>query len=97
MPRPESYDDSPPARCCAKCMHSRLVAYKLDLLCFRGDNIKITGTCEYPVDADHVELNGEDVELLEGDEYDRVWAARIVDGQGVCDQFEAMPVTKGGE
>ena len=86
--RPESYSDEPPEKCCSTCRFSHLVAYKLDLLCFRGDKIEITGTSEYPVTADHVALDGEDVGMMEGDSYDRIWGARSVDGAAVCTEWE---------
>jgi hypothetical protein len=87
--RPESYSDKPLERCCSTCRFSHLVAYKLDLLCFHGDKIEITGTSEYPVTAHHVMLNGnDDVGMMEGDSYDRIWGSRSVDGEAVCDFWE---------
>lgn len=87
--RPKSYDDSPPLRSCCTCKHSHLVAYKLHLLCFHADEIGVTGHCEYPVRSDFIQMNGDYVELMEGDEYARVWASRIVDPDATCQEWEA--------
>lgn len=65
-----------------------MVAYKLDLLCFFGDSIEARGQSEYPVTADHVALNGEEVGLMDGEEYSRVWAGRVVDSDDVCDEYQ---------
>ena len=65
------------------------MAYKLDLLCFHGDSIEITGQSGYPVDADYVFMDGEEVGMLDGDEYSKVWAGRIVDScVEVCDEWQ---------
>lgn len=88
MTRPQSHRAQVPLRRCADCKFANLVAYKLDLLCFHGDDIAITGQSHYPVDADYVELGGENVEMLDGDEYGRVWANRIVDQDDVCDEWQ---------
>jgi len=70
---------------------ARLVAHKLDLLCFHGDVIQIYGQSHYPVAADHVWLaaNQEEVGMMEGDEYSKVWAERIVDSDDVCDEWKS--------
>lgn len=85
--RPGSHREQIPEKCCGNCKHARLVAYKLDLLCFHGDTIEITGQSGYPVDADYVYMNDSEVGLLYGEEYDDVWAGRIVDGDDVCDEW----------
>ncbi len=85
--RPKSYSDKPPEKCCATCKFAHLVAYKLDLLCFHGDTIEVTGNQEYPVRADYIDMCGEEVGMLEGDAYDKVWAGRVVDGSGVCNEW----------
>ena len=88
MPRPPSYKEQPHERCCGNCRFAHLVAYKLDLLCFHGDNVEVTGQSKYPVNADYVLLDGEEVGLMEGDEYSRVWAGRIVESDDICDDWK---------
>jgi len=68
-------------------MFSHLVAYKLDLLCFHGDNIIVFGKSKYPVTSDYVDMNGQEVGIMEGDTYSNVWADRIVDSDDVCDEW----------
>lgn len=91
MPRPSSHRDQRHARCCGNCAFAHLVAYKLDLLCFHGDNILVFGTSEHPVTAEYIQMNGEEVGMMEGDEYDRVWAGRRVDSDDVCDEWKPEP------
>lgn len=97
MTRPDSYNVPIPAKSCANCRFSRLVAYKLDLLCFHGDEIEVVGKCEYPVNADYVLLkDGKHamaaVGLMDGDEYDKVWGGRIVDCDGVCSEWKSKAI-----
>ena len=93
MPRPASHRDQTFERSCGNCRFSHLVAYKLDLLCFHGDSIEVTGQSRYPVDADYVLLNGDDVGMMEGDKYDKVWARRVVDPElQVCDEWQPQEV-----
>ena len=87
--RPASHRDQPHNKCCGNCRHSHLVAYKIDLLCFYGDKIKVTGQSGYPVTADYVILNRDEVGMMEGDEYSKVWGGRIIDSDDVCDEWEA--------
>jgi len=83
--RPESHRT--PEQGCGTCKFSRLVATKLDLLCFHGDNIEGVGISRYPVESEYVELDGIDVCSLDGDGYDRVWAGRVVDPCDICDAY----------
>lgn len=94
MPRPSSHRDQPRERCCGNCAFAHLVAYKLDLLCFHGDDIHVTGQSGYPVKADYVILDREEVGMMEGDEYDSVWAGRLVDSDDVCDEWKPEPPRK---
>jgi len=87
--RPQSHTDQPHSRCCGNYAFAHLVAYKLDCICFHGDEIKVIGKSEYPVTADYVLLDGEEVGMMEGDEYSKVWAGRIVDSDDVCDEWKA--------
>ncbi len=89
MTRPASHRDQPHERCCGNCKFAHLVAYKHDLLCFHGDNIEVTGTSEYPVASEYVSVNGEEVGLMEGEDYSDVWAGRVVHSDEVCDEWEA--------
>lgn len=85
--RPASHKDEPPEKRCGNCIFSRYLAIKEHLLCFHGDSIVDTGKSNYPVNASYVELNGEDVNFMEGDQYDRVWAGRVVDSSDVCEEW----------
>lgn len=88
MPRPPSYREQPRDRSCSNCRFCKLVAYKLDTLCFHGDSIEIHGHNEYPVTADWVFIDGNEVGMMDGDEYGRVWAGRVVDGDDICDEWQ---------
>lgn len=87
MSRPASHQSQPHESCCGNCAFAHLIAYKLDLLCFHGDAIEITGKSEYPVSAEFVEMNGEEVGMMEGDAYSKLWADRIVDSDDVCSEW----------
>lgn len=87
--RPKSYDDSPPLRSCCTCKHSHRLAESLDLMCFHGDDFRVSGHSEYPVRADYIELYGTEIANLSGDEYDKVWADRSVDSDATCQEWEA--------
>ncbi|HUE70857.1 MAG TPA: hypothetical protein VMP01_08200 [Pirellulaceae bacterium] len=54
------------------------------LLCFHADNVA-TRKWDYGTD---VILDGQDVDLIEGEDFDDVWARRVVDPSDVCDQWE---------
>lgn len=90
MTRPASHRGQPHERCCGNCAFAHLVESKLDLLCFHSDNIRVIGKSEYPVTSEIVELHGEEVGMLEGDEYASIWADRIVDSDEVCDEWHPM-------
>jgi hypothetical protein len=87
MTRPPSHRDQPHERCCGNCRFAYLIAYKLDLLCFHSDDIHVLGNSQYPVASVYLNLKGDAVSLMEGDEYDKVWAGRIVDQHEVCDEW----------
>lgn len=88
MTRPASHREQPHERGCGNCFFSHLVAYKHNLLCFHGDNIEITGQSLYPVKSDYVLLDGEEVGMMDGDEWSDVWADRVVDCDDVCDEWK---------
>lgn len=47
------------------------------------------GKSDYPVTAEFIEFNGEEVGMLDGDAYSNgVWGGRIVDSDDVCDQWQ---------
>lgn len=95
--RPESHQHQDHERCCGTCRFAKLVAYKLDLLCFHGDTIELHGTSEYPVTADHVFMDDDEVGMLEGDAYDHVWARRKVDSDDVCGEWQPEATSQGGK
>jgi len=88
MTRPASHRNQPHEKRCKNCKFAHLVAYKLDLLCFHGDDIRVSGQSQYPVTSDFVHMNGEEVGMMEGSEYDKVWCERIVDPDDVCDEWK---------
>lgn len=89
MSRPPSHREQAHKKYCGNCVFAHLVAYKMDLLCFYGDKIEIHGQTRYPVDADHVYLDGNEIGISDEDEYDKVWTERIVDPDDVCDEWQA--------
>ena len=88
MTRPASYDDSLPINRCGTCLHCHYVAYHGHLLCFYGDTILARREGQGTWDRSFIEMNGDSVELLEGDAYDKVWCGRIVDNGDTCDEWE---------
>lgn len=66
----------------------------MDLLCFHGDSIEVNGQSSYPVTADHVYMDGDEVGLKDGSDYDRIWAGRIVNSDDVCDCWAEMPAVE---
>lgn len=88
--RPETHREQIPEKRCENCKFSELVHYKQDLLCFYGDNIKINKwhwKDSETINTD-VKLDGEDVGLMEGDEYSKVWGGRVVDYTDICDEWQ---------
>lgn len=84
--RPQSHREQIPEKRCGNCKHGLVPEFRDNLLCFHGDKIETkpglsAGTTE-------VWLNGEDVGTMDGDEYDQVWAGRLVDWDDVCDEWE---------
>lgn len=88
MTRPASFDDSVPINRCGTCKHCHYVRYKEDLLCFHGDEIVARRDGPETWDKSDVELDGEDVEFLDGDRYGKVWASRVVGHGDTCDEWE---------
>lgn len=87
MTRPESHREIEHPKRCGNCLFSCRPEWKDDLLCFFGDDVRI----EYgPLqDMFFVELEGVDVNHADGDEYDRIWANRVVDPHlEVCDEWQ---------
>jgi hypothetical protein len=91
--RPETHREQIPEKRCGNCRHALYPEYKRDLLCFCDDEIEIRGPGISPGTTE-VWLNGEHIGLLDGDEYDEVWAGRIVDWDDVCDEWELEPQKK---
>lgn len=92
--RPASHREQIPEQRCGNCKFAHLVAYKLDLLCFHGDNIEVTGEVGYPVEAECIDLDGNSVDLMDGEEYSKVWAGRVVNDSDVCDLWGACSADK---
>lgn len=82
--RPDTHKLQMHDRCCGNCVHAKWLAYKRDLLCFHGDDIEVVPGG----DGDFVYLGGTEVNMLDGDEYDTVWAGRVVDADDVCDNWQ---------
>lgn len=85
--RPTSHRDQIPEQGCHNCRHSHVVEFKGDLLCFHGDDIVATPSPCRDGWTD-VELDGECVGIMDGDEWSKVWAGRVIDGTDVCDEWE---------
>lgn len=85
MTRPKSHRQQIPGKRCENCKFCHRVAYKTDLLCFHGDAIEVIG---HYGRGDHIEINGEEIGLLSGDEYDEIWGGRVVDPDEICDEWE---------
>jgi hypothetical protein len=81
--RPSSHREQIPEQRCGNCRLAHLVRRE-HLLCFHGDNVS-TRKWDYGTD---VILNSQDVDLLEGDEFDELWAGRVVEPSDVCDEWE---------
>lgn len=87
MTRPASHNDEMRV-CCASCKHAYRVPFQNDLLCCHGDSV-----VELIDDPPRrgiqfiAEINGIDVIAAEDDEYDRIWAGRVVDRSDVCSEW----------
>ena len=91
MTRPASHRDVVPERSCGNCRFSFLPHYKNDLLCFHGDTIEVHrwDLGNGKLDLVDVRLDGDDVGLMEGEEYSHVWGGRAVDAySGLCDEWQ---------
>jgi hypothetical protein len=82
--RPVSHRTQDPEHGCFDCKHSAKPEYKDHLLCFFGDDV-IINKSQY---ITSVEFNGNDVSLMDGDEYDEVWGGRVVTPTDTCDEWE---------
>jgi len=86
--RPPSHREQVHDKCCGNCRHSAVPEYKDDLLCFCGDNVVLRPSGldgEWRTD---VELAGDIIGLMDGDEYGEVWGDRVVDADDVCDEWK---------
>jgi len=87
--RPTSHHAQIPDRRCGNCRHAADVEYKRDLLCFHGDDVRREPGCpgqQGPCET--VWIGDEMVGIMDGDEYDSVWAERITNWTDVCDEWE---------
>lgn len=81
--RPESHRYQEHSKRCGNCKHCHEIKYKNDDLCFLGDAITVEP-------EGFVILDGEDVSLMDGEEYSKVWGGRVVDPNAdICDQWAA--------
>lgn len=81
MVRPNSYCGDGPEICCRNCKYSLYPRYKDDLFCLYGDVVDENQS--YPI------VNGLDLDMLEGEEYARLWERCAVVPEAVCDEFVA--------
>lgn len=87
MTRPESHREIEPSKRCGNCRFSCWPEWKDDLLCFFGDDIHVESGDRK--DRFFIELEGVDVNIADGDEYDRIWGGRVVDPHlEVCDEWQ---------
>lgn len=93
--RPESHREATPRECCGNCVHGVYPKYKDHLLCFFGDEIEIVDSTGEK-DSGYVILDGVEVGLTEGDEYDKIWAGRVTNWCDVCDEFKERSGTPDG-
>jgi hypothetical protein len=89
MTRPASHREQIPERRCGNCRFSAVPEYKDHLLCFFGDKVEIIPGLNPHKPT--VLLDGEDVGLMEGDEYSEVWGGRVVEFSEVCDEWQPEP------
>jgi len=93
MSRPNSYREQILERRCGNCRFAAIPEYKDDLLCFFGDNAEIEqSNCNRNKSV--VLIDGAHVGLLDGQEYDPVWASRVVDCTDVCDEWKPEEPTQ---
>lgn len=90
--RPDSHKEQIPEKLCENCKFCHEPNYKNDLLCFFGDNIKINKWHFKDSETIYtdIELNGEDVGFMEGDEYSKIWGGRVVDYTDICDEWQPI-------
>lgn len=93
MTRPQSFREQIPERRCGNCRFAAIPEYKNDLLCFFGDNVEIEQS-DCNRNKSVVTMNGDHVGLLDDEEYDPVWATRVVDCTDVCDEWKTKEPTK---
>lgn len=85
--RSASHKSQFPEHGCFDCKHGIIPCYKDHLLCFYGDADLIVYSIDCESKKADIELNGLNVGLLEGDEYDQVWGGRVVDPTDICDEW----------
>lgn len=85
--RPATHREQIHERRCGNCRFSAVPEYKDHILCFAGDKVEIIPSHLNP-HKPRVILDGENVGLMEGDEYSKVWAGRVVEWDDVCDEWQ---------
>lgn len=89
MTRPISHRSQEHPRRCGNCRHCHMPTFQVHWMCFCGDNYVARRSPVYSWQSDVV-LDGEDVSLLQGDEFDKVWGGRVVDPDDICDEWEGV-------
>jgi hypothetical protein len=59
-----------------------VLAYKLHLLCFRGDDIKVTKK-----EQDIVYMDGIQINAMWGEVYNDILQDRVVETDNICDEW----------
>jgi len=90
--RPASHREQIFPQRCGNCFFAHAPYFKREhLLCFHGDNIDLSHwrhEGSETVNTD-VRIDGNDVGLMEGEEYSEVWGGRVVDDLNeVCDEWK---------
>ena len=86
--RPESYHEQEPEKRCGNCRHYAFVRWQEDDLCFSGDSSAHIVRCD-DEKGDLVQFDSRYLEIFQPEEYSDVWSERVVDSNGVCDNWEA--------
>ena len=87
--RPESHREQIPEKRCGNCFWAIIPEYKRDLLCFHGDDDRLTINCPgLRSDTTDIDFDGECVGTMDGEEYDNVWGGRTVHDTDICDEWQ---------
>lgn len=94
MTRPESHrEQEPPEKRCGNCRFGHFIEWKGDLLCFHGDDFDVIREGdESAVFLKGVgrDSDGDDVSMMDGEEYSNVWGGRVVGYSDTCDEWKPV-------